>query len=153
MITRIMLPLSPTEEYMIWTYRKACQYMNNGLFWFWTTSMIYANMLREWICGTEHIVLPSIPRSPDTTYIVGEFAKEHIVATTLVFSDGSEVDFNETYLYENYAAPISIGALLRKYEITYSTDVRLSVIMSDGTTHIYDYDEPLVLRSDDTKEN
>lgn len=134
---------------MIRCYRKVYQFANDGWFWLWTTTLIYANTLREMFYGTTNIALPSIPivtSESDIIYIIGDFAKEHVIASTIVLPDGSEVDFDESHLQKYTDTPVTAGKILSKHNVEYSPDSQLSVIMMDGTSHIYSWDEPLILR-------
>jgi len=146
----MVMSLSPTEECMIRCYRKVYKFANDAWFWLWTTALIYTNKLREMIYGTTSATLSPITimsSDSDIIYIVGDFAKEHVIASTIILSDGSEVDFDESHIQEYNDVPVTAGQILSMNDIKHSPDIRLSVIMSDGKTCIYSWDEPLVLRN------
>ena len=147
-----MLPLSPTEECMIRCYRKVYQFASDSWFWLWTTALIYGNKLREMMYNdSSDIVLPSIPVSSGDTYLIGQFARDNVVAATLVKLDGSEIDFDESYLSEHTDTPVTAGDIIQKSCIENTSDssgVCLSVIMLDGSTHKYTWDKPLLFRKD-----
>lgn len=143
-----MLPLSPTEECMVRCYRKMYRFTMDGWFWLWTTTLIYANQLRELLCDDVYDnVLPSVIMSTADTYIIGEFAKDNIVAATLVLPDDSEVDFNETHLSEHTDIPITAGDIIEKYTELESDKIRLSVIMMDGSTRQYGWNDQLIFHN------
>ena len=134
---------------MIRCYRRVCQFASEGWFWLWTTTLIYANKLREIVNGTMGDELPSVPVSSsetgDVTYLIGDFAKEYVVASTIVLTDGSEVDFNDEHLQEYTDTPVTAGEILSKHSIEYSPGIKLSVILADGKTLVYEWDDSLIL--------
>ena len=93
--------------------------------------------------------LPSVPVSSsetgDVTYLIGDFAKEYVVASTIVLTDGSEVDFNDEHLQEYTDTPVTAGEILSKHSIEYSPGIKLSVILADGKTLVYEWDDSLIL--------
>lgn len=134
---------------MIRCYRKVYQFANDGWFWLWTSTLIYANTLCEMIYGKVNTALPSMPivtSESDIIYIIGDFAKEHVIASTIILPDGSEVDFDESHLHNYKDTPVTAGKILSKHGVEYSPDSTLSVIMMDGRSHKYSWDEPLILR-------
>jgi hypothetical protein len=145
-----MLPLSPTEECMIRCYRKVYKFASDSWFWLWTTALIYGNKLREMMYNdSPDIVIPSIPVSSGDTYIIGQFARDNVVAATLVNLDGSEVDFDESYLTGHTDTPVTAGDIIQKSSTEDTSDssgMRLTVIMLDGSTHTYTWDEQLIYK-------
>ena len=140
--------LSPTEECLIRCYRKVYSFVEVGWFWFWVNALIYTNQVREFFMPYSPPLVQGRSLS-ESTSLVGDVAREHVIAATVIQVDGTEEDFDEGILiqYQPTHACTTVRDIMKNTKYSEMDTIRLSIILTDGSVNIYSWDDPLVYKT------
>lgn len=141
--------LSPTEECIVHCYRKISKVTQQLYFYLWTNAIILINQIRMYIFPNTATATPTqlplfIEQGGTPVYLVGNVAKEHVLASFKVYPDGKEEDLDDVYIYEHTDTPVTAGDILTKLDIKRDEGVCLSLLLASGLTSTYSWDEEIV---------